>query len=225
MDEKYTILGFDRFLDELLDKMGSDYFPLPVKFNRFITIALDFLAETAIYDEATQEVSDFIKPLRVEKMAPLSPASDHTKRMICPEPINYFRLISLIPLYSPSKEEFITKARQVNVIQSGNALANNSNPFKKPTEEYPEVQRMGSLFYVNVGNEADLNKYKFCRLVYIKKPTFGNIENDDDRIINLPDDSIEKIYLKTADSFRFTTSEPTAGHNYEFTQTFGKKNR
>ena len=56
----YTVSYCDRFMDELLDKMGSDYFPLPIKLSRFESITLNFIRESSTFLEATQELSDDI---------------------------------------------------------------------------------------------------------------------------------------------------------------------
>ena len=50
----YTVSYCDRFMDELLDKMGSDYFPLPIKLSRFESITLNFIRESSTFLEATQ---------------------------------------------------------------------------------------------------------------------------------------------------------------------------
>lgn len=53
--------------DELLDKMGSDYFPLPIKLSRFESITLNFIRESSTFLEATQRLSDDIVELSNSK--------------------------------------------------------------------------------------------------------------------------------------------------------------
>lgn len=221
---RYTLDWCDRYLDELLDKMGSDLFPLPIKMNRFITIALDFVRETTEYIESSQEISDDIKTLIVRSKYSVIQDTSESNLWNLPEPTDYMRLISLVPLFLDPVDGFEKqKSKKVSIVKEGQRESYKRDPFRTPTHEYPQVFRHGNLFKIDVG-DSSVNYIKAI-LSYVKKPSFAEIDELDKRIVNLPDISIEKILLKTADALRFTSGDATAATNYQFTQTFGKRNR
>jgi hypothetical protein len=219
----YDIDYCDKYLDELLDKLGGDYFPLPIKFGRFITHALDFIRDNSGDDfEQSQEKSDNIKTLVVRTKNPIAPVAGEAGLYQMAEPTNYMRLISIYPYAIVNSVE--TKlARKVHIVKEGQRLAYERDPFRKPTPFEPNVYRIANFFEIST-NDA-LNDYEFAQLAYIKKPTFGNIGTGTDRIINLPDMSIEIILQKTAESLRFTYGDEDSKDIYNFEQTFGKSNR
>lgn len=219
----YTIDYCDQHLDELLDKMGSDYFPLQVKIGRFVTFTYDFIREHTKAFEATQEISDDIKPLLIRNDIVLS-ATEGLAVFQAPEPINYFRLISLVPFILGEGNQRIFKAKVTRIIKEGQRLVYGRDAFRKPSPSYPHVLRISNFFEIRVGN-FNTDNYNRAEISYIKKPTFGNIDNDDDIIVNLPDAAIEQIMLKTAESLRFTTGDDSARDIYQFDQTFGKRNK
>ena len=90
---------------------------------------------------------------------------------------------------------------------------------------YPEVRRLSGIFQIDMGGDVDFDKYDKALITYIKKPTFPNITSLEDRIVDLPDLSIEKIVHKTADSFLYRIGDNTAERNYQFTQSIGRKNK
>ena len=217
----YTIEYCDKYLDELLDKMGSDYFPLDVKFGRFVSMTYDFIREYTSYMEATQEVSDDLKPLIIRNYFVMTPTSEQGVWEVA-EPIDYVRLISLEPFAMVGENE-VKKFKKVYINKEGQRLVYERDPFRKPSPIYPQVFRIGNLFEVRVGN--DLDTYSRARLSYVKHPTFGDINDDDAILVNLPAIAMEKILLKTAESLRFTTADETASSIYQFDQTFGKRNK
>jgi hypothetical protein len=79
------------------------------------------------------------------------------------------------------------------------------------------------VFKVNVGDASVV--YSKALIAYIKKPTFGDINDLTERIVDLPDMSIEKILLKTANALRFSTGDSDAVANFQFADSFGKRNK
>ena len=217
----YTILECDRYLDELLDKMGSDYFPLPVKFGRFISATYDFIRENSKFLETTQEISDDIKPLLIKRNHVMVASTTPGIYEIA-EPSDYLRLISVEP-YARISGNDVKKFKKVYIIKEGQRTAYERDPLREPTPFYPHVYRNANIFEVNVGNDTDI--YANAKVTFLKKPTFGNISNDDDLIVNLPAIAIEQILLKTAQALRFTTADENASSVYTFDQTFGKRNK
>lgn len=217
----YTIEECDKYLDELTDKLGSDYFPLPVKFGRFITATYDFIREHSKYLETTQEISDDIKPLLIKRKHVMVASTSPGIYEIA-EPADYLRLISVEP-YARINNVDVKKFKKVYIIKEGQKVAYERDPFREPTPFYPTILRNSNIFEVNVGNDTDT--YLNALVTFLKKPTFGNINVDTDRIVNLPDIAIEQIMMKTAEALRFTSGDETASSIYQFDQTFGKRNK
>ncbi len=219
---QYTIDYCDKYMDELLDKLGSDYFPLPIKMGRFVTSTLDFIRENTIYMEASQEISDDIKPLLVRANLVMALIPGQIGIYEVPEPNDYLRLVSVEP-YARINGVLTKKYKKISVIKEGQRLAYERDPFREPSALYPSVYRNTNIFEINVGNDTDV--YDTAKVSYIKYPTFGDIENDDDIIVNLPPIAIEQIMLKVAESLRFTSADESAAAIYQFDQTFGKRNK
>ena len=219
----YTIKYCDDHLDSLTDKLGSDYFPLPVKMGRFVTMTYDFIRENAEWFEANQEVSDDIKPLVIrQEMDCVAVINSNNSLFEVVEPSNYFRLLSLVPLIVNGATR-IKRAKTIKIIREGQRDAYIRDPFRTPIPEEPHITRRANFFEINVGTNNE--NYTKATLAYIKKPTFGDINNDNAIIVNLPDIAIEKIMLKTAASLRFTTADESANDIYLFDRTFGKRSK
>lgn len=212
--EQYSLIWCNRYMDELLDKMGSDLFPLPVKFNRFKTICLDFIRESTEYLEASQEISDDIRPLLVREDFPII---KQRNGFLLPIPDNYLRLISIMP---NTNEGPI--AKKVSILREGQYQSYKRDPYRTSTDEYPSVFRHSNGFLIDVGDSNE--DYVSATMSYITTPVYASLDNVQERIVNLPNISIEKILLKTCDSLRITTADNTGATSYQFTQTFGKKN-
>lgn len=219
---QYTIEYCDKYIDELLDKMGSDYFPLPIKMGRFVSTTLDFIRENTIYMEASQEISDDIKTLLVRTNMVMAPIAGSIGMFEVPEPNDYIRLVAVEP-YARINGVLTKKFKKIHIIKEGQRLAYERDPFREPSAFYPQVYRNTNVFEVNVGKDTDT--YDTAKVSYIKFPTFGDILVDTDIIVNLPPIAIEKIMLKVAESLRFTTADESAAAIYQFDQTFGKRNK
>lgn len=213
--DRYSLEWFDEYADELLDKMGSDLFPLPIKFNRFKTFALEFINDAAMYMEATQKISDDIKDLIVKQKFPVTKDTLENCWETA-EPTDYYRLISLVPIL----ETEMIVCKKPSILKEGQRLSVNRDPFKSATDEYPNIYRLSKLFQIDVGPESNL-VYSKCLFTYIKKPIFGLLSSQTDRIVNLHDSAIEEIILKTVDSLRFSSADASAVPNAQFNQTYG----
>lgn len=216
----YTVEYVDKEIDSLTDKLGSDYFPLVVKWGRFVSMTYDFILSNVSWIEANQEISDNIKPLVVQNFE--LAALVQNGKIIVPEPINYFRLISLYPLEKINNNHVKTCAL-CNIKKVGQEQIIDRDPFEKPTKKYPSIYRSSNFFTIDIGNE--IGEYEKAIISYVKKPTFGNINNLNSIMVNLPEGSVEQIILKTANSLRLNTSEETSKDIYMFNQTFGKKSK
>ncbi len=219
----YDIDYCDKYMDELADKMGGDYFPLAIKFGRFITFALDFIRDNIGEDfDQNQEKNDNIKSLIVRTENLMTPVAGEVGLYHVAEPTNYMRLISLYP-YAVINTVKTRLARKIHIIKEGQRLAYERDPHRKPTPFEPNIYRLDNFFEVSTNDS--INTYNVAELTYIKKPTFGHMNTGTERIVNLPDMSIELIMQKTVESLRFTTADDSAKDVYNFEQTFGKSNR
>lgn len=223
---RYSLEWVDLHIDSMIDKMGSDYFPLLVKFERFKTMTYDFIRENTQYLEVSQEVSDDLKTLLVRTKSEIVKDADSFASNIwdLPEPADYCRLVSVLPLIldSVTGREMI-KAKEVKIIKEGQNQAYKRDPFRIATAEYPNVLREANMFKIDVG--ADTTTYYKALLHYIKNPAFAVIANPDERIVNLSNIAIEKICLNTADSLRLTTGDATSTPNIQYNSSFGKKGK
>lgn len=221
---RYSLEWFDKHIDSMIDKLGSDYFPLAIKLERFETMAYDFIRETTDYFEATQELSDDLKPLLVKSEFSIVKDSKSLVNNVwdVPEPADYLRLVSIIPVIKDSVTgNNMTKAKKVSILKAGQEMSYERDPFRNATAEYPNVYRIGNFFKIDVG--TDMSNYTGAYITYIKKPVIAKVSELQKRVINLNDIAIEKICLKTADSLRITTGDVNAAPNYQFNSSFGKR--
>ena len=223
---RYSLEWCDMHLDSLLDKMGSDYFSLPIKLDRFVTLAYDFIHKHTKDLEITQEASDQLKNILVKDNFPIVKSDTEILSNVweVPEPGDYLRLISILPLIEDELSgKYLTKAKKPATLREGQVIAYSRDPFRKASAEYPNVTRISNFFNIDVGD--DVSHYDAALMAYVKKPIFAEITQLEKRIVNLSDIAIEKILNKTADSLRVTTGDPTVSATYPFNQSFGKKNK
>ena len=224
--ERYSLEWVDKHIDSLIDKLGSDYFPLQIKLDRFETMTYDFIRENTSVLEADQEISDDIKTLMVKKSVVIVKETDFAQKNIwnLPEPADYCRLVSVVPVITdPVTGHDMIKAKKVHIVKEGQRMSYNRDPWRESSAEYPSVYRMENLFKIDVG--SDKTTYHKGLITYIKNPVFASINDLDKRIVNLSNIAIEKICLKTADSLRVTTGDATAATNFQFNTGFGKKGK
>lgn len=244
---EYTLGYCDKLMDQMLDKMGSDYFPLPIKLLQFRKATYDLIRETTVFLETTQEISDDIKPLVNEKYSTLVQMTQ-PNLWHCDEPDDYHRLISAEPFYPDpayknskipeEKKPLFKKYKKINIIKVGQKIAHDRDPYKKPTPEYPTVRRMGEKFRFDFGYD-DGTEYSLAFLTYIREPNFGFEEFKSGKtaqlpaqqfvltniIVDLPPVTIQKIIGRTVNALRASSGDPSFPQNYQFEQTFGKRNK
>ena len=232
----YTIEYCDNQLDQKLDKMGSDYFSLPIKLMQFRKATWDIIRESTVFSEATQEISDDIHTLvgiNYQVMTQLSGTNAHYWE--CSFPASYHRLISTTPLFYPSSTPASAKTvdpnpndlindliREVKITKLGQENAFNRSPNKKAEPEYPLVLRLSEKLRFNFGID-DGTQYVKAKIVYYSEPEFGDENDLSNIIVNLPKLTIEKIMDRTASALRMITGDEHAQLNYQFDQTFGKR--
>lgn len=224
--DRYSLEWASLHIDSLIDKMGSDYFPIKIKLERFITMTFDFIRENTQYLEANQEISDDLKTLLIRfKSGLVKDDESHSSNVWnVPEPADYCRLVSIVPIIHDSVTGHdMIKAKEVKIIKEGQTTAYNRDPFRLPTAEYPSVQRIANMFKIDVGEDTTI--YHKALLAYVKNPTFATINDQQQRIVNLPNIAIEKICLNTADSLRITTGDVTSAPNVQYNSSFGKKGK
>lgn len=220
----YTIDECDLYMDEKLDKMGSDYFPLPIKLLQFQKATYDLIRESTKFIEANQEISDDIVELLVEGFQ-----RDMTQDVLnlniwySQRPDDYIRLITAEP-YFLQNSKLEKKFKIVKIVKSGQYRSFKRDPNREPTPEYPLVLRTENKVMFDFGVD-DGTVYSKALFSYIKKPTFAEADDSNDRIVNLSDIAIEKILDRTCNALRVIVGDPSATSNYQFDQTFGKRNK
>lgn len=212
----YTVADFDRIMDELLDKMGSDYFSLPIKLSRFRIIVLNHVRETTQFLEATQELSDDLVAISVSKPFPLL-SKDHTYmgknfyRVIFPT--DYLRFLNVNPYKLNAKKTY-----EIKYYKIGNFNQNERNPFRKAKAERVNVYRIDDSIIIDTTEVFDE-----CYMTYIEKPIIGI--NLTDIILNFSDMIVDKLMQKTAVHLRTTTSDQDAAYLDDYTERLGQKNK
>ncbi len=172
------------YILEKADKIGSDFFQLPVILSRFQSATFEFLNSKIKEIELTQKVSDDVKPLIVPKKFPLIVDTD-LGGVKGPLPNDYYHLLSVKPLIDNG-----ILPRQVTIIRTGQNQVIEIDPFNKPTPEYPVVSQYENYINVNTGSIVNAN---YALIMYIKKPIFAALNQPTSRIVNLSDNVIESI--------------------------------
>lgn len=220
----YTVAYCDDFMDELLDKMGSDYFPLPIKLKRFESITLQFIRETTTFMEVTQEISDDIVPWVVSERKSLSAgktAQYMGKQFFKIEyPDNYQRLISVIPLIE-NNGIFTKLDREIHLYRVGEYLKNERNPFRTANNDRINIYRMDDAALIDTNYDGD-PPMQYAAFSYVRTPVFGSAPTD----MMLDTKSkvvLDKLMHKTCVSLRATTSDVDTGLLDELTERQGQK--
>ena len=229
----YTIEYIDTAMDERLDKIGSDYFPLPVKFRAFEQATWDFIRETTGFAEATQEISDDLHTLVRERNLTLNQFPyPEAHKFFCQHPTDYHRLITARPLYEipalgtggPEQRAVYdnTIMKKLQIKKWGQNQIVDRNPHTEATEEYPVLYRRASQFLLEF-QKGLTRDYDVLEIIYYKEPTFGDIELAESFAVDLPELSVQKIMDRACSALRFRTGDDHAPTNYQFDQTFGKR--
>lgn len=227
-----TIEFFDRYTNEQLDKMGSDYFPLSVKLNRFKGLTLGYIRDNTKYFEVTQEVSEDIQNLFVRLPYLLSHNLLRTNIFTVSVPNNLFRLGSLKPFKHVNsaltsaggmvldlEDEANTEVKRVNIIKDGQEDSFNRNPYRKADPHYPNVTRYSGLYRFDFGERPNMI-YNRVIITYIRNPHFGDENDPSSILVDLPDVLVERIISKTCDSLRFQSADEAATANFQFNRTY-----
>ena len=218
----YTVSEVKNKINQFADKLGSDYFTLPVLLNKFETSAWDFIGEKLKLIETTQTITDDIRPLIVTRnLAVLAESGVDTAptgvvipaRYLSAEPSDYHRTVAYDVYYNDG-----TKALRADKIAQSEYRVALRNPNKSANKQYPLILQEASQFQIDCG-EAIASTF---RLTYCKKPTFGTTSTPDGRIINLPDDAIEKILLDVVTSLFVNTGDERSKSSYEVEESFRK---
>lgn len=227
-----TIEFFDRYTNEQLDKMGSDYFPLSVKLNRFKGLTLGYIRDNTRYFEVTQEVAEDIQTLFVRLQYNMTQDQLRNQIFFVNVPGNLFRLGTFKPFRSTglvsenqsntvmtNSDESSSKVKRITIIKDGQEEIFSRSPYRKASPEYPTVKRYSGKYMFDFGVEPD-PIYNRVMISYIKEPKFGREDVDDDLLVDLPDVLVERIISKTCDSLRFQTSDEAATSNFQFNRTY-----
>lgn len=198
----YTLSEVKEKLNQLSDKMGSDYFVLPVLLNFFETATYDFVGERLKHIEQTQEITDDIRNLiSPPTLIPIIEDPNLSDRYIAALPADYLRQVAYDIIYANNE-----RCRRADLMKHGEYITALNNPNKQPTKNYPIILQYSSLFQINSGSTIPVQ----LSLTYAKKPNFATTGQPNTRIVNLPDDAIEKILKVTVTNlFNKTADERT----------------
>jgi hypothetical protein len=211
---KYTLSEVHLKLRILSDKMGSDYFPLPVFLSFFQTATLDFVGERLKIIEKTQEVTDDIRTL-------IGPAKDiviiedpnSSGKYIASVPVDYLRQVAYDVIYTGDE-----RCRRADLIKQAQYGVYQLDPTRQPTKQYPLILQFDTIFQIDAGSTVPV----FFRLTYCKKPSFATTGEPGVRIVNLPDDSIEKILKITVTNLFNKTGDERTQSSYQLQEAYRK---
>ena len=214
----YTIDYFYlKFLDRI-DKEGSEIISISQVMELLQTETYNFIEQTVRYLENTQQIKDFILPLNKPYSITLTLNPDNIKELLGALPGDYLHLETAFAVI-PGKTTRVTK-----IVRRGEMDINKNNPNKKPTDEYPKVIEYESYIVlygssVNVGVKIEG--------FYITKPTFGNADGNTDTeiVVNLPDNTVEKIMNLMVTSFHERTADQRFEPSLRQELGFGQTNR
>ena len=215
----YTVSYCDRFMDELLDKMGSDYFPLPIKLSRFESIVLTHIRETTSFFEATQELSDDLVAISVSKDFPLL-SKNHVYmaknfyKIVFSE--KYMRLLNVNPYNNLAGEK--GKVFEIKYYRIAHFNQNERNPFRTAKGDRINVYRLDNAVLI----DSD-KTFTHCYMTYIEKPVIG--KNETDIILNFSDLVVDKLMHKTMVSLRSTTSDQDSAYLDDYVERMGQKTK
>jgi hypothetical protein len=210
----YKLSEVHQKLKELSDKMGSDYFVLPVFLSFFETATYDFVGEKLSIIEKTQTITDDVRQLIVSaEDLPITEDENIDGKYIAGIPSNYLRVVAYDVEYENGD-----RCRRADLIrQAQYALAKN-NPSREPTKDYPLILQEASSFQIDSGVTVPV---KF-RLTYAKNPTFATTNNLNSRIVNLSNEAIEKILKITVTNLFNKTGDQRAQSSYQLQESYRK---
>lgn len=213
----FSLIGVYDYIYDKMDKIGSDLFQLDTVRNFFIQEAYGFVTERCNVIEATQAISDDIRPLVVPTKLNLVVDPFDPYLLIAAFPKNYLRTLRInsikkngIPSENPNK---ISWAEYDNYKK---------NPLRSPDSENPIILQRENFIVVDQGVDTKINEVS---LIYCRKPIFAGLDTQTDRIVDLPDESILEIINNTIVALDNSIGDPRAASNYQQNQTFKKISR
>ena len=209
----YQLAEVHEKLKQLSDKMGSDYFPLPLFINFFETGTYDFVGEKLKIVEKTQEVTDDIRDLILTTDIDIIVDPNQSDKYIAALPANYLRQVAYDVLYTGTES-----CRRADLIRHAEYSSAKLNPNKQPNKQYPLILQFASTFQIDAGATVPVT----FRLTYAKKPTFATTGQPGTRIVNLPDDAIEEILKITVTNLFGKTADERQQPSYQLQEAYRK---
>lgn len=209
----YTLSEVHYKLKQLSDKMGSDYFVLPVFLNFFETATYDFVGERLKIIEKTQEVTDDIRNLIIPKDIVVIEDPNTNGKYIASLPTDYHRLVAYDVLYANGE-----RCRRADLLKHAQYSVYKLDPNRAPSKQYPLILQFDSIFQIDAGIAIP----ETFRITYCKKPTFATTGEPGKRIVNLPDDSIEKILKITVTNLFNKTGDERTQSSYQLQESYRK---
>jgi hypothetical protein len=184
----YTLEGVHYVLQQFADKVDSDYFTLPELLSHFSVSANKFISERLDNVEKTQQITDDILPLVTPGNLDVIQDPNDASRYIAALPVKYLRLMSYDLIYSDG-----TRCRRADKMRQAEYSTASNNPYKRGSKQYPIILQENSLFQIDAGPGIPVSMV----IKYCKKPSIAKTNQKTTRIINLPDEAIDKIILDT----------------------------
>lgn len=195
----YTLSGVHTKLNQLVDKVNGDYFPMPVFLNFFEMEAYDFIGAEIKEIELNQSITDNVQSLVKVRDLVVAPSTSPHQKYSAGVPDDYYRTLAHTLVYNDGIE-----ALRSDMVKHAEYQLNKRNPNRQPTKNYPAVLQHESTFEIDAGPAVPVT----LRLTYCAKPLFARTDQSTTRIVNLPDDVIDKILKKTVTALFNTTADP-----------------
>lgn len=207
----YSLSEVHHKLKQLSDKMGSDYFVLPVFLNFFETATYDFVGKKLKEIEKSQEITDDIRSLIIPKDIDIIPDPNNVGKYITSVPTDYHRLVAYDVLYLNNE-----RCRRADLIKHAQYSVYRLDPTRVPSKQYPLIIQYDSVFQIDSG----ITVPKKFRLTYCKKPNFATTGEPGKRIVNLPDDSIEAILKITVTNLFNKTGDERTQSSFQLQENY-----
>lgn len=210
---EYNLSEVHTNINQFVDKMGSDYFPLPEVLNNFRVSTYDFIDSQLKIAEETQQVVEDIRPLVFTSDIPVIIDPNNSSRYIAAIPADYHRVLSYDLTYKDGSRCITAdmKSHTQHIMQL-------NNPNRNPTKQYPTITQEADLFaiYCGTGNP------KLFKMVICKKPKIATTGEPNKRIVNLPNAAIEKIMLSVCTRLLNKTGDERSQSSYAIQEAFRK---
>jgi len=213
----YTLGEVFEYILDLTDKKGSDLHQEPDVINAFQTATHDFIREHIPVIENTRQVSQDLQKLMLTTKEVVIPNPDNPYTVICQIPSSCFFLSGVSPLFKGN-----VVSRRPRLIRHGDKSALQADPHNRATPEYPLNTQHIDIVEINSGvKEKAIGAY----LTFLKKPDFAKPGESNKRIVDLPDDVIDDLILKTVDTLLGIVGDPRKQISYQKERSFGNINQ